>query len=463
MVVKEVQSGEPISASWANSLVKAVNTYGGTSHSDRGGSATYVKPMQLASEPAWQIRYTKNHQITLNAGQIYIDNQLITCGDNSYNQYGSVENWTTLSVYTPTSAEDLPIWSIYVYQAKNAETKPTIRAILKVRSSAEAAPALDTPPDGYSLIKQIQLNTVDSTTKSIKQLVSGSIYISSQNGGSVDVNPISLVAGDGIKLTFTTDPDACKIEQNLSVISSDNSILIAQDAGPDNVHQITLCVNSDIFRDKISVISEDDLIVIQQSFKDGVNVIQLSLSSSILNDSISLNLEGGAYISTQKTQKGWKISNTWDGYRSIIVNDFLTAREIEFQRVEIGIDSTILQDYISEIICDKLSFIGGDSICFICDNGSVISGDKISLIQGDGIEFSRVEGDNIVIRLSQHESTINLDGLVTINGSQRTWGEIGDGAMGIDMASFRFGTSTYTMRAEVVVDSNLRRFLKLSF
>ena len=171
MVVKEVQRGEPISASWANSLVKAVNTYGGISHSDRVGSATYLKPIQLASEPAWQIRYTKNHQITLNAGQIYIDNQLITCGDNSYNQYGSVENWTTLSVYTPTSAEDLPIWSIYVYQANKAETKPTIRAILKVRSSAAAAPILDTPPDGYTLIREIQLNTVDTTTKSIKQLV----------------------------------------------------------------------------------------------------------------------------------------------------------------------------------------------------------------------------------------------------------------------------------------------------
>ena len=376
MVVKEVQSGEPISASWANSLVKAVNTHGGTSHSDRAGDATLAKPIQLASEPAWQIRYTKNHQITLNAGQIYINNQLITCGENSYNQYGSVEDWTKLSVYTPSSAEDLPIWSIYVYQAKNAETKPTIRAILKVRSSAEAAPALDTPPDGYSLIKQIQLNTVDSTTKSIKQLVSGSIYISSQNGGSVDVNPISLVAGDGIKLTFTTDPDACKIEQNLSVISTDNTIVVTQKPQPDNVHLIDLTVNSDIIRDKISV---------------------------------------------------------------------------------------ILQDCISNIICDTLSLIGADCISIVCDDGSVIPGDKVSLIQGEGIEFSRVEGDNIVIRLSQRESTINLDGLVTINGSQRTWGEIGDGAMGIDMASFRFGTSTYTMRAEVVVNSNNKRFLKLSF
>jgi hypothetical protein len=272
-----------------------------------------------------------------------------------------------------------------------------------------------------------------------------------------------LVAGDGIKLTFTTDPDACKIEQNLSVISSDNTIFVTQDPQPDNVHLIDLTINSDIFRDRISVISDDGLLDIQQSFVDGKTVVQLLVNTDILNDSISLELEPGAYISTQKTQKGWKISNTWDGYRSIIATDFLTAREIDYQRVEIGIDSTILQDYISEIVCDKLSLIGADCISIVCDNGSVICGDKISLIQGDGIEFSRVEGDNIVIRLSQHESTINLDGLVTINGSHKSWDEIGEGTMGVDIAQFSVGTSTYTMHAEVVADTNNRRFLKLTF
>lgn len=311
MVVKEVQSGEPISASWANSLVKAVNTYGGTSHSDRAGDATLAKPIQLASEPAWQIRYTKNHQITLNAGQIYINNQLITCGENSYNQYGSVEDWTRLSVYTPTSAEDLPIWSIYIYQAKNAETKPTTRAILKVRSSAEAVPALDTPPDGYSLIKQIQLNTVDSTTKSLKQLVSGSIYISSQNGGSVDINPISLVAGDGIKLTFTTDPDACKIEQNLSVISTDDIILVSQTAAPDNVHIIRLSVNSDILRDTISQIISDHLSVIKGDTisliaGDGIEFSEVDGDGIVIqlaNRESTINLDG--LVTYQGNYRTW--------------------------------------------------------------------------------------------------------------------------------------------------------------
>lgn len=446
MVVKEVQSGEPISASWANSLVKAVNTYGGRVSGERMGSATYLKPIQLASEPAWQIRYTKGHQVTLNAGQIYIDNQLITCGDNSYNQYGSVEDWGKLSVYTPSSAEDLPIWSIYVYQAKNAETKPTTRAILKVRSSAETAPALDTPPDGYSLIKQIQLNTVDSTTKSIKQLVSGSIYISSQNGGSVDVNPISLVAGDGIKLTFTTDPDACKIEQNLSVISSDNSILIAQDADPDNIHTITLSINSDIFRDKISIISADDFISINDDFVGGVRVVELSLSSSILGDGVSLDLESGSYIATTKTDKGWKISNTWDGFRSIIPNDFIIAEETEHRGVIIGVDSTILQDYISHIVCDKLS---------------IISGDKLSFIAGDGIEFSEVDGDGIVIQLANVGSTINLDGLVTYQGNYRTWDTIDSGAMGVDLTQFTVGSNNYMLRAEIE-RTDKGNFLKFS-
>jgi hypothetical protein len=62
------------------------------------------------------------------------------------------------------------------------------------------------------------------------------------------------------------------------------------------VHLIDLTINSDIFRDRISVISDDGLLDIQQSFVDGKTVVQLLVNTDILNDSISLELEPGAYI-----------------------------------------------------------------------------------------------------------------------------------------------------------------------
>lgn len=454
MVIKNVSRGEPITALWANSLVNEVNLNQGIRLRGRNVNESSGSRIQMASEPAFQIRFTKNGYVTLNAGQIYVNGYLVTQtveeGQNakhSYNQFSSIKNWDKYAIHQMTNgAEDLPEWYILITSPKNVTESNIneVEAELVKKTKGQAKPTKPENIGDDKLWACVQISKV--VDNQLLQLVSGSIYISSQNGGSIDINPISLVAGDGIKLTFTTDPDACKIEQNLSVISSDNSILIAQDAGPDNIHTITLSINSDIFRDKISIISVDDFITINDDFVDGVRVVELSLSSSILGDGVSLDLESGSYISTTKTDKGWKISNTWDGFRSIIPNDFIIAEETEYRGVIIGVDSTILQDYISHIVCDKLS---------------IISGDKLSFIAGDGIEFSEVDGDGIVIQLANVGSTINLDGLVTYKGNYRTWDTIDSGAMGVDLTQFTVGSNNYMLRAEIE-RTDKGNFLKFS-
>ena len=76
-IVKAVTSGEPITAAWANSVVSEVNKTQAIDLSSgmsfRNGSRG-IK--QTLSDPAFQIRYSYG-TYTLNAGQIYINGQLV--------------------------------------------------------------------------------------------------------------------------------------------------------------------------------------------------------------------------------------------------------------------------------------------------------------------------------------------------------------------------------------------------
>lgn len=338
-VVKTVKSGDPISAMWANSIVSAVNTLPSFASNTRGYFGKGHRPISYHDSSAFEIHFCDSGQFFLNTGQLYIDNQLLTCGDNSYNQYGSVENWKELSVYTPQSVDDLPLWSINIYQCiEPDEHHPLFRAILKVQSATTLIPPVDTPPDKYVLVKTIPLNTVDKQNKSIKQLVSGSIYIST-SGGNVVTNNISLVAGDGIKLTFTTDPDACKIEQNLSVISTDDIILVSQTANPDNVHTIRLSVNSDILRDTISQIISDHLSVIKGDTisliaGDGIEFSEVDGDGIVIqlaNRESTINIDG--IISYQGNFRTFDTIDT--GTMGVDLTQFIVGSNYYMLRMEI--------------------------------------------------------------------------------------------------------------------------------
>ena len=122
MVVKNVGRGEPITAFWANSLVNEVNLKQGVHLSGRSIPRPSMRNLQLTSEPAFQIRYTKSGDITLNAGQIYINGLLVGASSeigeevskHSYNQFSSLKEWEENSVHTMQDLEDLPEWYIVI-------------------------------------------------------------------------------------------------------------------------------------------------------------------------------------------------------------------------------------------------------------------------------------------------------------------------------------------------------------
>lgn len=131
MVVKNVGRGEPITAYWANSLVNEVNMKQGLHLSGRSIPRPSMRNLQLSSEPAFQIRYTKSGDVTLNAGQVYINGLLVGAGKSdtdgnitgvvdkhSYNQYSSLKDWDANSVHTMQDLDDLPEWYVVITAPK---------------------------------------------------------------------------------------------------------------------------------------------------------------------------------------------------------------------------------------------------------------------------------------------------------------------------------------------------------
>lgn len=121
-IIKSVQSGQPITAAWANSVVAKCNV---TEAANLGSSSQPTKcnrgVKQTLSDPAFQIR-TSYGVHTINAGQVYINNILVNptvktdepntvnegesgtvnggesgytslASSNSYNMYSSLQNW----------------------------------------------------------------------------------------------------------------------------------------------------------------------------------------------------------------------------------------------------------------------------------------------------------------------------------------------------------------------------------
>ena len=81
-VIKSVTSGEPIKASWANSIVHEVNTKQGLRMRGKASNSTSLRPVRVDNDPAWQIRYTCG-KACINAGQVYINGMLIDGGVSS--------------------------------------------------------------------------------------------------------------------------------------------------------------------------------------------------------------------------------------------------------------------------------------------------------------------------------------------------------------------------------------------
>lgn len=252
MAIKNVTKGEKITASWANSLVDTVNSLGGLDlrgHSAGNNNKNTHKPYQPHSQ--FLIRKTANLTYTIEAGSIFVDGELIESASSSHFQYSSLTDYEQNSSYSPTSADDLPIWYIDIFTTENEEQQKHI-AILKVKGNLE--PFQDSSISDYEFNTRIILNTVDLDKKEVRQIVSGTIYLQT-NKATGNIEQISIISGDGIQITYADNTYA--IKANISVISGDNLIQVNQRVDKDGQLVVRLSMNSTIIPDQISIIGGD--------------------------------------------------------------------------------------------------------------------------------------------------------------------------------------------------------------
>lgn len=218
-VVQQVTKGQPIKATWANSIVHEVNNFTSLVANGRAIKANSSTWVGAVSDGAFHIRYS-NGIYSLNAGQVYINGHLVTNshtkptvtdGDttkyvNSYNMYSSLENWYELGNYTPTSNTDFPYFFITITRPHDkitAENVNQVTASLVVTNDEKNKPTRPNDLEEYIDFIVIQVNTVEDGC--IKQLISGSIYL-------CDTIP-SIIEGDGISIK-QIEPDVLEISSN---------------------------------------------------------------------------------------------------------------------------------------------------------------------------------------------------------------------------------------------------------
>ena len=239
-IIKSVQSGQPITAAWANSVVAKCNV---TEAANLGSSPQPTRCSrgikQTLSDPAFHIR-TSYGVHTINAGQVYINNILVNptvktdepstvnegesgytslASSNSYNMYSSLQNWKENYQYISSSPSDLPIWYITLSTPKVVTTDNVkeVEAKLEVTKKGGEAPKQPEQKDGEESKRWycIQLNDVEG--QRIIQKVSGSIYLNTGN--------ISLVSGDGILIESDTSGEVFTVNTHLSFIGEDGIIV----------------------------------------------------------------------------------------------------------------------------------------------------------------------------------------------------------------------------------------------
>lgn len=179
MSIRRVNSGEPITAFWANSIVSAIDTISGNRKVYATSSNTN-RPIDFNNSAGFQIQMTPSGCWTIEAGTIYVNGQLIqgkgtTYGSNS----SSLQNWSSCYFY---KGKELPKWKIKGYIPKNATGNIADSKFWLINESEtntnnnEEDNPPETPPEGFRWWEQY-VNDTDSEQGTIKQLITGSIQI----------------------------------------------------------------------------------------------------------------------------------------------------------------------------------------------------------------------------------------------------------------------------------------------
>jgi len=398
-VIHTVSSGDPITAAWANSLVAEVNTKSASAFSTGAYVGISHRPFQMDSTPAFQICYAKNGSITLNTGQIYIDGKLVASSENSYNQAGSIEDWTKYSVYKRQSIDDLPVWTIYVLRNGNGEYKAKLT--VSKSDTTPAAPSLE----GYELFAVIPINKVDKEKKEILQLVSGSIYLSTSGY-------ISLIQGDGIVISKNTLDGVTNytVSAYISLIGGDG-IQITRESTQSGDNQIIFKVNNT--HKYISFIEGDGIIITKDSNDDTTDFYTISTQSAIEikeGDNITVTKESDAIYKIDgkntvvKGENGVNVVESINNNTTVYtITADIDPGDVVTSTVSEGNGIDVTQTGNNYKVSAKLSLIGEDGISVT------------QVVESDGQITATISGGSSGDYTFDEHWFIVTDGEVTIN------------------------------------------------
>lgn len=223
MGVKRVKSGDPITAHWANSLVTQVETVAGWSNTPNKGNFSHA-PVQYNYPAGFQIQMSSTGAWTIEPGCIFINGELVKGkGDTYTHNQTSLQNWSSAYYH---KANKLPKWKIKGYIPDTSGTVEDSKFWLINENASDSGGKGEAPPEkcpeGYKWWEQ-QINEVDEENGYVKQIISGTIFISTAQAanvprpfdvivvGKVEENPDLETEGDDTG-TETEEEEEEKVE-----------------------------------------------------------------------------------------------------------------------------------------------------------------------------------------------------------------------------------------------------------
>lgn len=185
MGVKRVKSGDPITAHWANSLVTQVETVAGWSTTPNKGNFSHA-PVQFNYPAGFQIQLSHTGAWTIEPGCIFINGELVVGKGTTYSHnQTSLQNWSSAYYH---KGEKLPKWKIKGYIPDTTGTVADSKFWLINENGSEETSKDEQPPEkcpeGYKWWEQ-PINEVDEENGYVKQIISGTIYISTAQAANV--------------------------------------------------------------------------------------------------------------------------------------------------------------------------------------------------------------------------------------------------------------------------------------
>ena len=294
MLVKNVTSGEPITAFWANSVANNVNMGTGLHLQARRIHGSHMRPLQMASEPAFQVRYAKSGAITLNAGQIYFNGLLVSptvdqCDSgtgvegevpseiHSYNMFSSIKNWAQNSIHWMQDINDYPQWYIVITAPLivNKDNIKQVKAELIKNKPGQEPPTKPEKQEGEEQKQWLCFQLTKAQQNKLLQLISGSIWIWE--------TPISIIGQDGIIVDEDMDSNGTAIftikgsiiaDVDIDIIGGENVTVNETIIGTTRQYTINATDNDTI----ISIVAGDGIVVAEKD-----NTYTISTIASVIH------------------------------------------------------------------------------------------------------------------------------------------------------------------------------------